>query len=64
MTPSDENDPAESGAGYPEQQPKQVGGGGKRPEDKRKGGGEDPPGTGNEDEGTATGNRDAAGADE
>jgi hypothetical protein len=70
MTPFDDSEPtSESGSGYPEEQPGEVGDGPQeRSEDKpqRKGGqaGRRHPGTENEDEGTATGNPDAAGADE
>jgi hypothetical protein len=61
--------PAESGAGYPEEQPDEVADESQeRSEDKpqRQGGQSDrrPSGSENEDEGTATGNPDAAGADE
>jgi hypothetical protein len=59
--------PEESGAGYPEEQPGEVArdaqpSGEDRPQ--REGGraGREHPGTGNEDEGTATGNRRAAGS--
>jgi hypothetical protein len=61
--------PEESGSGYPEEQPAEVA---DEPqpaaEDKpqRRGGASagQPPGSANEDEGTATGNPNAAGADE
>jgi hypothetical protein len=62
MTPFSESDPTESGSGYPEEQPEEVGD--DQPERDRKGDRDDPPGAANEDEGTATGNPDAAGADE
>jgi hypothetical protein len=59
----------ESDVGYPEEQPSEVSDQPQPPaEDKpqREGGqaGREHAGTGNEDEGTATGNRNAAGADE
>jgi hypothetical protein len=57
--------PEESGSGYPEEQPSEVS---DQPPDtpQREGGqaGRRSPGSENEDEGTATGNPDNAGADE
>jgi hypothetical protein len=63
-----EERPEESDIGYPEEQPSEVSDRPQPPaEDKpqREGGrgGEDPPATANRDEGTATGNPNAAGGD-
>jgi hypothetical protein len=57
--------PEESGAGYPEEQPSEVAGG-SQDTPQREGGQADrkSPGSENEDEGTATGNPNSAGADE
>jgi hypothetical protein len=56
--------PEESGAGYPEEQPSEVADGDDTPQREAGQAGRATPGSENEDEGTATGNRNSAGADE
>jgi hypothetical protein len=60
---SSEDRPQEGQSGYPEEQPPDVGGETTEGTPQRKGGdaGREHPATGNEDEGTATGNPNAAG---
>jgi hypothetical protein len=59
--------PEESGSGYPEEQPSEVAGDGDETPQRESGGeagSKHSQGSGNEDEGTATGNPNNAGADE
>ena len=57
--------PAESGSGYPEEQPSEVADGDETPQrEGAEAGGGQTSGSENEDEGTATGNPNNAGADE
>jgi hypothetical protein len=56
--------PEESGAGYPEEQPPEVADGEDTPQREGARADRQSPGSENEDEGTATGNPNNAGADE